>query len=165
MRLDVRIGGRARRVEFVRREHCFLLSVDGREVEVDALEVTPGTYSILLGGRSFEASVQPTGETLQVHCGTEAFSIQVFDPRAWHRKRGGVIETEGRQQITAPMPGKVVQLLVNAGDRVDTGQGLLVVEAMKMQNEIRAPKTGVVERLLVSAGQAVNAGEILAIIS
>ncbi len=161
----MRIGGRARRVEFERRESSFHLSVDGREVEVDALEVAPGTYSILLGGQSFEATVQPTGNALRVHCGTEVFPIQVFDPRAWHRKRGSVIETEGRQQITAPMPGKIVQLLVKAGDRVDAGQGLMVVEAMKMQNEIRTPKTGVVERLLVSAGQAVNAGEILAIIS
>ncbi len=165
MRLDVRIGGRARRVKLVRLDNSLHFSVNGREVEADALEVAPGTYSILLGGQSFEATVQAAGDTLRVHCGTELFSIQVLDPRVWHRKLGGVIETEGRQQITAPMPGKIVQLLVKAGDRVDAGQGLLVVEAMKMQNEIRTPKTGVVERLLVSPGQAVNAGEILAIIS
>jgi len=89
----------------------------------------------------------------------------VLDPRAWRGKRGGVLEAEGRQQIIAPMPGKVVRLLVKAGDAVEAGQGLLVVEAMKMQNEIRAPKTGKVERILISEGQAVNAGDVLAVVT
>jgi len=64
--------------------------------------------------------------------------------------------------VAAPMPGKVVRLLVQAGDRVEAGQGILVIEAMKMQNEIRSPKSGVVERLHAREGQAVNAGEVLA---
>jgi biotin carboxyl carrier protein len=62
----------------------------------------------------------------------------------------------------SPMPGKVIRLLVNVGDEVEAGQGLVVVEAMKMQNEIRSPKKGKVERVLVSEGQNVNAGEALA---
>jgi len=65
-------------------------------------------------------------------------------------------------QILAPMPGKIIRVLVQAGEKVEAGQGLLVVEAMKMQNEIRSPKSGTVERLLVKEGQPVNAGEILA---
>src|SRR5258705_4794768 len=69
---------------------------------------------------------------------------------------------EARQQILAPMPGKIIRVLVQAGEKVEAGQGLLVVEAMKMQNEIRSPKSGTVERLLVKEGQPVNAGEILA---
>jgi biotin carboxyl carrier protein len=72
------------------------------------------------------------------------------------------MEAEGRQQITAPMPGKVVRILKNAGVAVEAGEGLLVVEAMKMQNEIRSPKRGKVEKILVKEGQAVNAGEVLA---
>ncbi len=74
-------------------------------------------------------------------------------------------EVEGRQQVTAPMPGKVIRILVQAGDRVEAGQGLLVVEAMKMQNEIRSPKSGIMERLHVKEGQPVNAGEVLCIVS
>jgi biotin carboxyl carrier protein len=69
---------------------------------------------------------------------------------------------EGRQEILAPMPGKVIRVLAAVGDAVEAGQGLLVVEAMKMQNEIRSPKSGKVERLLVKEGQNVNAGEVLA---
>jgi biotin carboxyl carrier protein len=72
------------------------------------------------------------------------------------------VEVEGRQEILAPMPGKVVRLLATVGDAVELGQGLLVVEAMKMQNEIRSPKSGKLERLLVKEGQNVNAGEVLA---
>jgi len=75
------------------------------------------------------------------------------------------VETGSRQQVTAPMPGKVVRILVQAGDKVEAGQGLLVVEAMKMQNEIRSPKGGTIERLHVKEGQPVNAGEVLCIVS
>ena len=72
------------------------------------------------------------------------------------------MEAEGRQPIVAPMPGKVIRLLVSAGDEVEAGQGLVVVEAMKMQNEIRSPKRGKVERVVATEGQNVNAGEVLA---
>ncbi|HWQ03049.1 MAG TPA: biotin/lipoyl-containing protein, partial [Candidatus Nitrosotenuis sp.] len=80
-------------------------------------------------------------------------------------KRGGALEAEGRQEILAPMPGKVVRVLVKSGDAVEAGHGLLVVEAMKMQNEIKSPKSGKVERVLVSEGQNVNAGETLAVVA
>jgi biotin carboxyl carrier protein len=88
----------------------------------------------------------------------------VIDPRSWRRGHGEGIELEGRQKIVAPMPGKVVRVLVEPGQSVAAGQGLLVIEAMKMQNEIRSPKSGTVEKLAVE-GQTVNAGEILAIVS
>ena len=73
-------------------------------------------------------------------------------------------EAAGPQQVTTPMPGKIVLVLMKTGDAVDAGQGIVVVEAMKMQNEIRSPKSGTVERLLVVAGQTVNAGEVVAIV-
>ncbi len=143
-----------------------LVRLDGREIEADAVEVSAGTYSILIGGRSFEVRVEPAAAGVQVHAGGQVFRAQVLDPRAWSGKRGhGGLEAEGRQQVTAPMPGKVVRVLVKAGDAVEARQGLLVVEAMKMQNEIRSPKSGKVERLLVAEGQAVNAGEVLAVVA
>ncbi len=173
MKLEVRIGGRTRSVELERAttrpgtsgRAKLLVRLDGRELEADAVEVAAGTYSILLGGRSFEVRVEPAEDGVEIHAGGEVFRAQVLDPRAWQGKRGGVPEAEGRQQVTAPMPGKVVRVLVATGDAVETGQGLLVVEAMKMQNEIRSPKTGKVERLLVAEGQAVNAGEVLAVVA
>jgi biotin carboxyl carrier protein len=179
VKLEVRIGGpgghgqKTRSVEIARERSGWLVRLDGRQVEADVVEVAIGTYSILLRGRSFEVRVQTASEThpgqaadgLRVQAGGEEFLAQVLDARAWRGKRGSVLDLKGRQQITAPMPGKVIRLLVKAGDVVEAGQGLLVVEAMKMQNEIRAPKTGKLERLLVAEGQAVNAGELLAIVT
>jgi biotin carboxyl carrier protein len=142
------------------------ITLDGSPVDVDAVEIAPNTISILLGGQSFEISVtrSPDGK-LKLHAGSHEFTAEVVDPRAWSGRRHGAVEAEGRQQILAPMPGKVVRLLVKEGDHVEAGQGLLVVEAMKMQNEIRSPKSGTVERILANEGQPVNAGEILCIVS
>ncbi len=167
MKLEVQVGGRARLVEIDREGSRLRCSIDGREVLVDAAEISPGVYSILLGSESVEVHVArgADDEHVEIYSGGREFSARVLDPRSWRGKHGHAIEAEGRQQIVAPMPGKIVRVLVSAGDSVEAGRGLLVVEAMKMQNEIRAPKTGKIEQLLVSEGQAVNAGEILLVIS
>jgi biotin carboxyl carrier protein len=161
MKLQVQIGNQARDVELAPSSGGWTIHLDG--CAVDAVEISPGVYSILLDGRSYEVRVAPAvgGAGLRIQAGQAEFSAQVFDPRAWCGRRPGAFEVEGRQQVSAPMPGKVVRVLVRQGERVEAGQGLLVVEAMKMQNEVRSPKTGVVKRLLVAEGQAVNAGEAL----
>ncbi len=142
------------------------VTLDGRPVAVDAVEIAPNTLSILLDGQSFEITVTPSPDgKLKLQTGTQEFTAEVIDPRAWSGRRHANVESEGRQQIVAPMPGKVVRLLVKAGDHVEAGQGLLVVEAMKMQNEIRSPKSGTVERILAIEGQPVNAGEILCVVA
>src|SRR5262245_10162098 len=158
-------GAKTRRVELAREASRLRVALEGRMVEADAVQVAPGIYSILLDGRSFEVCIEPARDTVRVHAGGQVFSVEVLDLRAGRGRSGGVLEAEGRQQITAAMPGKVVRLLVAAGDTVEAGQGLLVVEAMKMQNEIHSPKTGRVERLLVKEGQAVNAGDVLAVVA
>ena len=135
-------------------------------MEADAVEIAPHTLSILLNGQSHEIRVTPAcGGKLNLQTGTQEFTAEVIDPRAWSGRRHTHVEAEGRQQIVAPMPGKVVRLLVKAGDHVEAGQGLFVVEAMKMQNEIRSPKSGTVERVLAKEGQPVNAGEVLCVVS
>ena len=91
------------------------------------------------------------------------YQAEVTDPRSWRRARGAGVELEGRQQLIAPMPGKIVRVLTTVGQQVSAGEGLLVIEAMKMQNEIRAPKSGTVEKL-AREGQTVNAGEVLAVV-
>jgi biotin carboxyl carrier protein len=139
--------------------------IDGRSVEADAATILPGIYSILLGGRSLEANVEETPEGLLVRVAGREFRLEIIDPRSWRRRRGGSIELEGRQQVAAPMPGKIVSVLAAQGQKVEAGQGLLVIEAMKMQNEIRSPKSGTVERLIAKEGQTVSAGEIVAVIT
>lgn len=167
MKLEVQIRGKKRAVEVVRRGGRLVCTLDGKPVEADAVEVGTATYSILLRGQSYEVRVHAAPDGLHIHAGAEEMLAQVMDPRQWRSvraARGGGVEAEGRQEIKAPMPGKIVRVLAKAGDAVEAGRGLLVVEAMKMQNEIRAPKTGKLEKVLVAEGQTVNAGETLAVI-
>ena len=154
-------GKETRIVELIRDGQRWRAIVDGQPVEADAVEVAPHTYSILLGGKSHELRVSPLPDgSLKILSTQTEFLAQVIDPREW-RGRHGAAEVEGRQQIVAPMPGKIVRILVKPGDAVELGQGLIVVEAMKMQNEIRSPKSGAVEKIIAKEGDAVNAGDVL----
>jgi len=153
-------------IELERDGSGWRVTLDSRCVAVDVVDIAPNTLSILLDGQSFEISVTPSLDAkLKLQTGGQDFIAEVIDPRAWSGRRHGAVEAEGRQQIVAPMPGKVVRLLVKEGEHVESGQGLLVVEAMKMQNEIRSPKSGIVERVLAKEGQPVNAGEALCVVS
>jgi biotin carboxyl carrier protein len=170
MRLEVRLAGpsgkKIRTVELERDADRWRITLDSQPVDVDVVEIAPNTLSILLEGQSFEVRVtQSPDGVLKLQTDLQEFSAEVADPRAWRGRRHGALEVEGRQQVVAPMPGKVVRVLVQAGDKVEAGQGLLVVEAMKMQNEIRSPKSGTVERLHVKEGQPVNAGDALCVVS
>jgi len=162
MKFEIKINGATRAVEF--DGSTMECAVDGRKIDADAALVSPGVFSILLGGRSFEVSVEKSGERLVVRTAGAEFCVEIHDPRSWRRGHGGSVELEGRQQVASPMPGKIVRVLAVPGQKIETGQGLLVIEAMKMQNEIRSPKSGIVERL-AREGQTVTAGEILAIIA
>ena len=165
MKLQIEIDGNKRGVELTQAGELPVWTIDGRRLEADATEVSPGVYSILVNGKSFEVRLEQSGAELRAIAGSREFRIAISDEREWRRKRGGTVEAEGRQQVLAPMPGKIVRVLVKTGDTVRAGQGLLVVEAMKMQNEIRAPKSGNIDRLGVVEGQTVNAGEVVAIVS
>ncbi len=165
MKFEIQIDKRTRVVELQRNSDRWSIILDGDLVDADAVEIAPGIFSILLDGKSHEVRITPTpAGTLTLQTGRQEFTAEVLDPRAWRGRRHGALEAEGRQQILAPMPGKIVRVLVQTGDKVQAGQGLLVVEAMKMQNEIRSPKSGTVERLLAKEGQPVNAGELLCVV-
>jgi biotin carboxyl carrier protein len=179
MKLNVEIAGKTRTAEIQRadeRLHCTVSGPaisgstddggtnEGRAVDIDAVELAPGTYSILIDGRCFEARVEANAGGAVVQVGGREYQVAICDPRHWRRKRGAAHEFRGRQQVVAPMPGKIVRVLVRAGDAIEAGRGILVVEAMKMQNEVRSPKAGKIERILVAVGQAVNAGEVLAVV-
>ncbi len=124
-----------------------------------ALETEAGVYSVLEGGRSWEARVAGNEISIDGYC----FRFELDDPRQWKRGGGGA-EAHGRASILAPMPGKVVRILVRVGDEVAAGQGVLVVEAMKMQNEMKAPKDGRVTAIEVKENDSVTAGAVLAVV-
>lgn len=123
----------------------------------DAVEVEPGVVSVLAHGRSIE--VRLDSEDV-IHVDGRRVDIEIQDPRKY-RRRGAGGDGDGPKTIQAQMPGKVVELLVSPGEAVEAGQALLVVEAMKMQNEVRAPKAGAVAEVLVEAGDAVAAGQAM----
>jgi biotin carboxyl carrier protein len=167
MKYEITINGMRRNVEFTPPANelsLVKLVIDGRLVEACAVRVSPDIYSVLLSGRSLEVTAEETPGGLLMRSNGCEFRLEIVDPRAWRGGRGAGIELEGRQQLIAPMPGKIVRVLVAAGQKVSAGEGLLVIEAMKMQNEIRSPKSGTVEKL-AREGQTVNAGELLAIVN
>jgi biotin carboxyl carrier protein len=162
VKYEVLLAGKTRVVGLVRVADDWKISLDGKELDASVAEVVPNTFSVLLNGESHQIRVAPRADgTLTLHTGLAEYQAEVSDPRVWRGRRHGALEVEGRQQVTAPMPGKVVRVLVSEGAAVEAGQGLLVVEAMKMQNEIRSPKSGKVEKLLAKEGLAVNAGDVL----
>jgi biotin carboxyl carrier protein len=140
--------------------------VGEREYEIEAREVEPNTYLFNLDGKIFECYVAPknaAGET-RVRQGTKTFDFKLSDPK---RLRGAAAlgeAADGIAQIVTMMPGKVVRVLVEAGAEVQKGDSILVVEAMKMQNEMKSPKDGVVKEVRVETGSTVNAGDVLAVI-
>ena len=135
--------------------------VGDREYELELREVEPGVFWFLMDGRSIEAAVMPNGEGYTVRLGNEHIRFELLDRRSL-LQRSGAGATDGLAELRAPMPGKVVKLLVEEGDVVEAGQGLLVIEAMKMQNEMRSPKSGTIEKLAVEEGMTVSSGDLLA---
>jgi biotin carboxyl carrier protein len=134
--------------------------VDGGDAALaDWARIAPGIYSILVNGHSYDVHVRPPGGTASdydVRVGSESFRVVVRDPRARQQPAGE--GSTGPQEITAPMPGKIVKLLVREGDEIKADDGLLVMEAMKMQNELRAPRSGRVERVYAAEGLGVETG-------
>lgn len=123
----------------------------------DVVKVTPGVYSVIAEGCSVEVCLDDNGVA---HVDGQRVEVEVRDPRKY-RRRGAGGAADGPQNIQAQMPGKIVEILVLEGDSVETGQPLLVVEAMKMQNEVRASRAGVVAQVLVQPGDAVAAGQAM----
>jgi biotin carboxyl carrier protein len=164
MKLSVVIGGAERHFEVLAPPPDFRFRMGDGDERDAAVEVPePGIYSVLLDGRSYEARVEETPGPLVVVIDGYRFEVEVRDPRRRTRRSGGG-SGDGVQTVAAPMPGKVVRVLVASGDAVEAGQGLLVVEAMKMQNEMKAPRAGTVLTIGAKEGATVAAGEVLATI-
>src|SRR3954453_12762678 len=125
------------RVIAIERSHDGVFRIDGQPCSASVAEVEPGIWSILLDGQSFEV-LYDRGACV---VGDQRMVVEVEDPRELKRNTVGLAHS-GRQTLTAAMPGKVVRVLVNPGDEVAAGQGIAVVEAMKMQNEVRATRPG-----------------------
>jgi biotin carboxyl carrier protein len=160
---DVAIDGKSYRLELNRVDGRWSCRLDGREVEVDAVLARPNVLSLRIGNQAYEVKCERVGAETHVWVGSARFSAEVRDPRSL-RGRSSTADDHGPRKLTAPMPGKVVRVLVAQGAQVESGTSVLVVEAMKMQNEIKSPRRGTIEKILVSEGASVNAGDVLAIV-
>jgi biotin carboxyl carrier protein len=143
--------------------------VDGRPIEIDkgqlesARQVESGVFSLLVDGQSFEVRVLPGKQSASVEVQGRRFTVEVRDPRSPSRANKTAVGGE-RQNVAAPMPGKVIRVLVKKGDVVEPGQGLVVVEAMKMQNEMKASRACRVADVRVRDGDTVGAGETMVVL-
>ncbi len=160
MKLSLTSNGVDHEVELLSSPPACRFRFDGVERAADVQMPEPGVYSVLLDGRSYEARVERTPDRSVVVIGGHRFEIQVRDPRKWSRQAGGRTG-QGIETLSAPMPGKVVRVFVAVGDSVQAGQGVLVVEAMKMQNELKTVRGGKVLAVHAREGATVAAGETL----
>jgi biotin carboxyl carrier protein len=157
------VGDTTRTIVVVPRDGGqYEVTIDGETRLVDARAIGTGTLSLLLDGAHHEVHFTSKAEAWTVQSGGRAHRFQLLDERA--RRSGRAAVGPGDKEIRAVMPGKVVAVLVEVGHAVEQGQGILVIEAMKMENEIKAPRTGTVQEIRVKPGQAVEAGELLAVI-
>ena len=165
MKYEVLIEGDSHQVEMERTESGFDCIVDGEAFGLDAVMTARDVLSILHNGRQYEAKREYSllGET-HIIVGSERFAAEVRDPRSLRSRRAAAGTEAGSAKIIAPMPGIVIRLLVSQGDKVEAGQGVAVVEAMKMQNELKSSKKGKVTRIAVKEAAAVNAGDLLVIV-
>jgi biotin carboxyl carrier protein len=170
---EVTVGDKTHRIELVRSGSASIWRciLDGREFPLDVVSLQAGVLSFLVEGRSYEVRLDDdkekdkakdsSGIATSIVVGNEHFLATVRDPRSLRSRRRPADAGQGIQKLTAPMPGKVVRILVPAGTEVEAGQPVLAIEAMKMQNEIKSPKKGKVKKITVNEGDAVDAGQIL----
>jgi len=163
VKFRARAGEREHEVRVERRDGGFLVAVDGVEHQVDARKLEAEFYSILYEDRSYEVSVEAEGREYRVRHGASIMVVSLADPSRLAREvlRGS---SGGPEIVAAVMPGKVVRVLVARGETVEPEQGLLVVEAMKMENEITAPRGGKIRSIEVKPGQPVETGAHLVVI-
>ncbi|MFQ5521264.1 MAG: biotin/lipoyl-containing protein [Candidatus Methylomirabilia bacterium] len=165
MRFVAELEGQTYSVEVKEAETGFRVQVGEEVWEVDARRPAEGIWSIITGGAAYAADVTEEGSWLLVDVDGESYRIRVeTEDRHIIRTRGKGQAHPGGQVLTAPMPGKVVHIAVSEGQAVKAGDGLVVIEAMKMENEFKAVADGTVKEVRVQVGRSVNGGDVLVVI-
>ena len=165
MTLHIQINGRTCRIELPEaRSGVVDCSIDGVAKQADVHLLEPGVLSLVIGGRAFRCILDEGPTERAVLLDGKRFVYALNDPRSLRSRRGAADDAGGPRPIKAPMPGRVVRVLAASGDLVEAQQGILVIEAMKMQNEMKSPKAGTVARIAVAVGDTVQAGQVLAVI-
>ncbi|MGI9056544.1 MAG: biotin/lipoyl-containing protein [Pyrinomonadaceae bacterium] len=167
MKLQAELNNETHEVEVRREGEKVFARVDEREYELEASEVEPNVFLIKHENKIYEIFVAPQTaktEPFKVKIKNEEFEINLIDPKRLSGSNAESGAADGIAEIKTAMPGKLVRVLVKQGAEIEKGEPVLVVEAMKMQNEMRSPKDGIVKEIRFEEGATVNAGDILAII-
>jgi len=159
---EVTIAGTVHKVELARDGPGWRCRLDGCDFPLDVRSLQDGVLSILINGKSYEVKQEITATEINIMVGSQRFAAIVRDPRSLRSRRSLHAGEEGVKKVTAPMPGKVIRILAPVGTQVQAGQSVLVIEAMKMQNEMKSPKKGTVKKINVAEGAPVEAGQALA---
>ena len=162
MKLSVKVRDHIHDVLITRVDGVYRVEIDGEEHLVDSHKLEDNFYSFLTQNRSYEVSVERDGDSYTVRRGAARLDVMVSDPS--RQARDALAAASGPEKIISQMPGKVVRILVAEGDEVDPGAGLVVLEAMKMENEISTEKGGTVKTVAVTEGEAVEGGALLLVV-
>jgi acetyl/propionyl-CoA carboxylase alpha subunit len=145
-------------------------SVDGRPYDLEVRKLSSGEYLLLNGTAVFRCRIEPmcdgrySRHSFEVFLRGRGYDIKVIDPKRLRSGHASAAHDTGSAEVVSPMRGKIVRVLVEQGSQVEAGDGIVIVEAMKMQNEMKSPKAGVVVSISAEAGATVNAGDVLAVI-
>jgi biotin carboxyl carrier protein len=165
MKIELEIDGQIIEAEFSMNGAAAQLSVGGATREAQVSEPEPGLFTVIINDRVYRCALEESpGGAVEVIVNGKRIPVAARDKKHLRGQAGAGASASGQIKLVSPMPGKVVRALLKAGDEVAAHQGVLVVEAMKMQNEVQSPKAGKIVEIKVSEGQTVNAGETLAII-
>jgi biotin carboxyl carrier protein len=151
-------------IEELANAGAFEINLGGKKINADLRQAGPASFSIIVGNRSFDLDVIRQGEEFVVSSRSGVTRLTLEDARRRLMHSRAAREVSGKVQMRAMMPGRVLSVLVQVGDQVEAHQGVLVIEAMKMENELKAPKAGKVAEVKVTAGQTVEKGELLIVI-
>lgn len=159
MKFEAVVGSAGKRVAVERLDEK-RFSIGGKECAVNVEVLEAGVYSFIVDGHSYEVAVREERKGMVVEIGAHAIPVRLQDPSEV-KSSGGKEAIGGEAVIVSPMPGRVIGIKVEAGQVVKEGEGIILVEAMKMENELHAPKGGTVKKIVVKVGDAVEAGQEL----
>jgi len=161
MKLFAELNNEKHEIEIKRVDEKVFAKVDEREYVLEASEVEPNVYLMKFNNQIFQIYVAPNGI---VNLKNHQLEIKIIDPKRLRGSGSANADADGTAEIKTAMPGKLVRILVEVGANIKHGEGVIVVEAMKMQNEMKSPKDGIVKEIRFSEGDTVNAGDVLAVI-
>ena len=162
--VDGKAGSKPRRLELEKAESGWKCLLDGRLINVDALIPRRDVLSLIVDGRSYEIKREQTATHLHLWVGSRRFAVELRDPRSLRSRLKAGVDEKGPVKILAPMPGRVVRILVAENGEVAGGQPARYHVNLKMQNEIKSPKKGILKKISAVAGAAVNPGDVLAVV-